>query len=278
MPKMPTHLTLLNPTLEALHELGGSATNAELVEHVLDSLSLPDAVVNQLHGKGSQTEVEYRLAWARNYLKNFGLLENPSRTVWALTAEGARTQAVDPRAVSKFVRDKVKAKKAEGDGSSPEDDASTWREQLLETLHAMPPDAFERLCQRVLRESGFTEVEVTGRTGDGGIDGHGIFRLGGMISFTVVFQAKRYQSNIGSSVVRDFRGAMVGRADKGVIITTANFTRDARGEATRDGAPPIDLVTGDDLADKLKDLRLGVGVTERVVEDVTIQTDWFNNL
>lgn len=142
------------------------------------------------------------------------------------------------------------------------------------TLLAMSPGAFEHLCQRLLRESGFIEVEVTGGPSDGGIDGRGIIRLGGLIGFTVFFQCKRYTSNVGVSVIRDFRGAMQGRADKGLIITTANFTQEAQREATRDGAPPIDLINGELLLDKLKELELGINT--RVVEVVEVDEDWFS--
>ena len=140
----------------------------------------------------------------------------------------------------------------------------------------MDPTAFERLCQRVLRESGFIEVEVTKRSGDGGIDGYGTIRIGGLISFNVLFQSKRYRGNIGADVVRDFRGAMVGRADKGLIITTGGFTIEARREATRDGAPPLDLIDGRLLAEKLKELKLGVATT--FVEHVDVEEDWFRSI
>lgn len=160
----------------------------------------------------------------------------------------------------------------------PDDETETasWRETLMNTILNMTPDAFERLCQRLLRESGFIQVEVTGRSGDGGIDGHGVVRLAGLLSFPVIFQCKRYQNSnpISSSTVRDFRGAMVGRADKGLIITTGRFTRDASAEATRDGAPPIDLIDGEQLVDKLKDL--GMGISTRQVEIVEFDTDWFS--
>jgi len=140
----------------------------------------------------------------------------------------------------------------------------------------MKPDAFERLCQRLLRESGFTQVEVTGRSGDGGIDGNGLVRLAGLLSFPVVFQCKRYRNTISSNVIRDFRGAMIGRADKGLIITTGSFTRDALLEATRDGAPPIDLIDGGQLMDRLK--LLGLGVATKQIEAVEINTEWFKSI
>jgi len=127
----------------------------------------------------------------------------------------------------------------------------------------------------MLRESGFTQVEVTGRTGDGGIDGVGILRLGGFLSFHVMFQCKRWQGSIGANIIRDFRGAMVGRADKGIFVTTGTFTKDAVREATRDGAPPIDKIDGDQLIDKLKELGLGVSTEVVSVEKIVVDTDWF---
>ena len=142
----------------------------------------------------------------------------------------------------------------------------------------MQPDAFERLCQRLLRESGFIQVEVTGKTNDGGIDGKGVVRIGGLLSFHVIFQCKRYQGSVSSPIVRDFRGAMVGRADKGLLITTGTFTKDARTEAQRDGAPPIDLIDGEALVEKLKELRIGVQIKERIVEEVFIDEAYFQNV
>ncbi|GBC63067.1 restriction endonuclease [Desulfonema ishimotonii] len=151
----------------------------------------------------------------------------------------------------------------------------SWREELLETLLKMEPSAFERLAQRLLRESGFTQVEVTGKSGDGGIDGKGIMRLGEFLSFHVIFQCKRYQGSVTSGQIRDFRGAMVGRADKALFITTGNFTKDAMKEACRDGAPAIDLVDGNQLINKLKELGLGIKTETIEVEQITVNHNWF---
>ena len=142
----------------------------------------------------------------------------------------------------------------------------------------MSAAGFERLVQRLLRESGFIHVEVTGRSGDGGIDGQGILRLGGLISFNVIFQCKKWKNAVGANQIRDFRGAMVGRADKGLFITMGTFTKEAIKEATRDGAPAIDLVDGDQLVEKLKQLSLGV-ITKKVeIEQISIDQEWFLNL
>ncbi len=156
------------------------------------------------------------------------------------------------------------------------DEAQHWRSKLLEVLLSLDPDAFERLAQRFLRESGFVQVEVTGRTGDGGIDGKGIIRMSGVLSFHMIFQCKKYQGSIGSGHIRDFRGAMQGRADKGLFITTGRFSREAIKEASRDGAPPIDLVDGDHLINKLQEL--GLGVKEVIVKDYEVDEDWFRQI
>ncbi len=152
-----------------------------------------------------------------------------------------------------------------------------WKAKLHHILtQELDASTFERLTQRILRESGFISVEVTGRTGDGGIDGKGIARIHGFMSFHVIFQCKKYQGSVSAGAIRDFRGAMVGRADKGLFITTGTFTPAAIKEATRDGAPPIDLVDGNELAEKLKELRLGVRC--EMVETVTVDHDWFTTL
>ncbi len=285
---VPKYPDLLNPTLTALHALGGSASIREIVNQVIEDMGLSAAIIQIPHGQTSRTELEYQLAWARTYLKNYGLIESSERGVWSLTAKGQEIQRVEPKEVIRFVQQSKQARKqaetkkdaiAEEIEDSAEDSAdetASWREDLLDTLRNIPPDAFERLCQRLLRESGFIEVEVTGRSGDGGIDGHGIIRLAGLISFPVLFQCKRYSGSISPSVVRDFRGAMMGRAEKGVILTTGGFTKEAQREATRDGATPIDLIDGELLMDKMKELKLGVRA--KMVEVVDVDKDWFASI
>ena len=276
---------LFNPTLEALKKLGGSGAISEIEERVIEILDLTDDEVNEIH-RESTTKLSYRLAWARNYLKRFDLLENSSRGIWALTELGQKTNTVDQEEVKKTVVKKDKEERSrkqtttEGEPQTEETtneiEEFAWQDSLIETMKAIQPDQFERLCQRLLRELGFVNVEVTGRTNDGGIDGKGIIKLGGVLSYHVVFQAKRYQGSVSSSVIRDFRGAMVGRADKGLILTTGSFTREAKKEATRDGATPIDLIDGNEFAERLKELNLGV--TVEMVEAVKIKQDWFSNL
>ncbi len=280
---VPTFDTFFNAVLQALKSLGGSGTIEELNARVAEIAKLSDEQLEVLHdpGKGSTTEFEYRLAWTRTYLKKYGLLENSSRAVWALTPKGLQVERVDPKAVRQFVNEQRQRTASVVEQPELIDETVTelsWRDELADVLGHMPPDAFERLAQRLLRESGFTQVEVTGRSGDGGIDGKGIMRLGGLLSFHVIFQCKRYQGAVSASQVRDFRGAMVGRADKGLLITTGNFTKDAMREATRDGAPAIDLIDGDQLIAKLKELGLGVKSTKIEVEQITVEREWFTSL
>ena len=259
---VPQFDDLMDPTLQALRRLGGSASIEELVPQIAALLSLPSEVAEIPHGTTGRTELEYRAAWARTYLKNAGFIENSDRGIWALTPKGRQAESIDGRQIARDVARQQREERlvggepSEGLAKQDTEPATTWQDRLLALLQGMDPSAFERLCQRILRESGFIEVEVTKRSGDGGIDGYGTIRLGGLISFNVLFQSKRYKGNIGPDVVRDFRGAMVGRADKGVIITTGSFTLEARREATRDGAPPLDLIDGRLLAEKLKELKL----------------------
>ncbi|MBX0333483.1 restriction endonuclease [Pontibacter sp. HSC-14F20] len=273
---------LFTPTLQALQRLGGSGSVREIEEQVSELLKLTEEEINDIH-RESTTKLTYRLAWSRNYLKRYGLLENSSRGVWALTEKGKETKSIDKGAVKKAVleldkKDRNADKKSlltDIENSSEELIEFSWQEELLESIKKITPENFERLCQRVLRELGFLNVEVTQRSNDGGIDGQGLIRLGGVLSFHVVFQAKRYQGSVGSSIVRDFRGAMIGRADKGLIITTGSFTREARREANKDGAPPIDLIDGNEFAEKLKELKLGVEI--EFIEKVKVKKKWFAN-
>jgi restriction system protein len=279
---VPTFDALMNPLIQALKSLGGSGTIEEINNKTVDIASISDEQLEVLHGpeKSSQTEVEYRLAWTRTYLKKYGVLENSSRGVWALTPKGVQIDKVNPTTVKRYVRDQDREARqisvVQDDYEEP--DEISWRDELLSVLLSMSPDAFERLAQRLLRESGFIQVEVLGRSGDGGIDGKGIMRLGGLLSFHVIFQCKRYQGSVSADKIRDFRGAMVGRADKGLLITTGNFTRNAVQEATRDGAPAIDLIDGDKLVDLLKDLQLGVKSEKIEVEQISIERDWFSRV
>ena len=284
---MITFDELILPLMKALLNLGGSGSIDEIYEEVVELEKFDEKTLAVLHNpeKSSQTEVGYRLAWARTYLKKAGYLENSARGVWALTDKARQSEEIDSREIVSHVRslDK-KTNKGSDDPTDPAtaiddspEETLAWRERLHHILiEEMSPDAFERLTQRMLRESGFVHVEVTGRTGDGGIDGKGIARINGLMSFHICFQCKKYRSSVGSPEIRDFRGATVGRADRGMFITTGSFTKSAIEEANRDGAAPIDLVDGDQLADKLKELTLGVKT--ELVEKVTVDPEWFLGL
>ena len=276
--KVPKVDELMDPSVQVLKSLGGSASIEELVPEIVRLLGLSKEVADVPHGTTSRTELEYRAAWARTYLRKAGLIENSERGIWALTPEGAKAAAVNGRQIARDVAKHFQSERAtdneSGDPVAEEPDTTlSWQDKLIAVLQTMDPVAFERLCQRILRESGFIEVEVTKRGGDGGIDGFGTIRIAGLISFNVLFQSKRYKGNVGPEVVRDFRGAMVGRADKGMILSTGGFTSEARREATRDGAPPIDLIDGRLLAAKLKELKLGVKTN--LVENVEVLVEWF---
>ena len=273
---------LFNPALSAIHELGGSAAISEIEEYVAKYLQLSDDELNDIH-RGNTTKLSYRLAWARTYLKRYGLIDNSTRGIWSLTSKGLKTKRVDKDEVNRYVINSIPRQMKTKVVSRYEEEREEevlldidWKEEMLSMIQSISPDGFERLCQRMLREQGFVNVQVTGRTGDGGIDGKGIWRLGGILSFPIVFQCKRYRGNISPSVIRDFRGSMDGRTDKGVIFTTGNFSQDAIRESQRPGAIPIDLVDGYQLVTNLKNLGMGVEINQ--VEQINVKKDWFKNL
>ncbi|PZF83941.1 restriction endonuclease [Jiangella anatolica] len=281
MHEVPQYQYLLWPTVIALRDLGGSGSIEEIVEKVLEQGDYSEEQQSVLHKDGPNTEIEYRLAWARTYLKGMGLANNSQRGVWSLTDEGRSVteSGLEPRRQQYLasLRERRKASSedaSDADGSEP--DELTWQERLLDVLMKMSPGAFERLAQRLLREAGFVSATVTGRSGDGGIDGLGVYRMS-LVSFPVFFQCKRYVGSVGSGAVRDFRGAMAGRGDKGLLITTGTFTADAKAEATRDGAPPLDLIDGGRLCELLKQYDLGIRTTTRIVEDIEIISDFFDD-
>jgi restriction system protein len=281
--KIPNYHELMWPALQATKELGGSATVHEMNERVVESAGISEDQQAVPHKDGRMSEVEYRLHWARTHLKGIGALENSARGVWAVTDRGRSMSEPEMKAANKAWRNSFRERRAaqrssqvaEAVGEDEEAAESNWEDQLIARLLQLPPEGFERLAQRILREAGFTNVTVTGKSGDGGIDGMGTYRLS-LVSFPVYFQCKRYKGTVSAGTVRDFRGAMAGRGEKGLLITTGSFTRDAQAEATRDGASPVELIDGDRLCDLLKQYGLGVQVRTRVEEDVIVNESFFD--
>ncbi len=295
--EIPSAFSFAWDTVKVLRDLGGSGSIEEMNEAVVKWRGLTEEQQAVPHPRGNRSEIEYRLAWARTLVKNLGLITNSQRGVWALTSVG---QTVTREGVDELKRERSrrraaarkKAKRAAQEAGlaaddvteviEPEDDdeveETDWKTELLDVLRKMDPYAFERLAKRLLREAGFVNVTVTGGSGDQGIDGTGVYRVSPLLSFPVYFQCKRYSGTVGSGKVRDFRGAMIGRGDKGLLITTGTFTPDAKAEATRDGAPPLDLIDGDELVELLREHGVGVTSTPRTVYDVEIDREFFKSL
>jgi len=286
-PDLPT---MMLSTLDALRTIGGSASIHELDEQVIEQEGITEEEQSFTMPNDSRQKVKYYLAWARTFLKRGGALDNSSRGVWSLSEKG---ESINDMAGVRAIHDQVNAEERERakakrsakkkkisktsiindiEEVSNDGDSEDWQEQLHSVLLKMDPDAFERLAQRLLREAGFSKVEVRGKSGDGGIDGVGVLRVN-LVSFQVYFQCKRWKNNVGSKEIRDFRGALQGRADKGLFITTGNFTSQASDEATRDGAIAIDLIDGERLCQLLKQFELGV--VTKMVESVLVDAKWF---
>jgi len=264
------------PTLKALDMLGGSGSTGEIYKKILSIVKLSNDVIDEMHSF-TMTEVEYRLMWARTDLKNYGAVANSKQGVWTLTAKGVKmlkTGNIDPKEIKKTLTNKKKEAKGNESYESEEQEKKDWREQISEILHNLDPYAFEKLAQRLLRECGFSDVEVTRKSGDGGIDGTGKLRINGIFSFNVAFQCKRYKGQVGAPQIRDFRGSLGTNIEKGVLITTGAFTREAKEEASSEGKRLIDLMDGEELINKLAEY--GIGLNE--VKSYEVDEEFFNTL
>ncbi len=269
----PKSVKYISPLVDALKQLGNSGHRTEVLDIIAEKLQLSDEVLNdQL--KSGQSRFANQVDWAKLYLMKGGYLSSSQRGVWNLTEKGVKSKISEKDALDIFqaVRKETKnwTRAAQDAPAIPHDHedrslpnfasslTGDHRSDVLELLKKMAPDSFERLCQRFLREAGFQQVEVTGRSGDGGIDGKGLLEINPLMSIHVLFQCKRYKGSVGAEAIRNFRGAMTGRTDKGIFITTGTFTADAHREATREGAPPIELVDADKLISMFEKLELGL--------------------
>ncbi len=272
----PATTYFYEPTLKALDLLGGSGSTDEIYKKILSITSLSSEVIDEMHSF-TMTEVEYRLMWARTELKNYGAVENSRQGVWTLTAKGAKMLKSGDINSTEIKRGLIKKKcssKQSSQEDSEEQEKKDWREQVSDILHSLDPYAFERLAQRLLRECGFSDVEVTKKSGDGGIDGTGKLRINGIFSFNVAFQCKRYKGPVGAPQIRDFRGSLGTNIEKGVLITTGSFTREAKDEASSEGKRLIDLMDGEELINKLAEY--GIGLNE--VKSYEVDEAFFNTL
>ncbi len=269
----------MNPILEALRSLGGSGRPREVTLLVAKNCNIEEKVLDEKTKTGIP-KFYNQVAWARQYLVWEGLLDSSKYGIWALTENGYKTSLslVDSQSISskwanihlKIQKDKTKKEIIEEEKEIDPDllEESDYKPNLLEVLQSLSPEGFERVCQRLLREHGFERVEVTGKSHDGGIDGVGILELNPFVSFKVLFQCKRYKGSVSRAQVGDFRNAMIGRAEKGIILTTGFFTREAEKEANRDGAPQIELIDGKKLIEMFKKVELGV--TPKTIYEVDL--------
>lgn len=259
--------TYMKPVVAVLRERGYSAKPKEVVAAIQQMVDVPADHLERTT-KSGQTIFENDVHWCRAYLAKAGFIDASKRGVWTLTAKG-RSEEFSDEVVQEIVRTVQGQSKRQREGTvltadevedvvEGEAERNKYREDALDKLKSLTPKAFEYFCRALLLEAGFEDVEVTGRSGDRGIDGRGTLKINPLFSMKVGFQAKRYQESVGPGVVRDFRGAIVGRADRGLLITTGTFTREAEIEASRDGATQIELIDGSSIIDLMQEYEFGL--------------------
>ena len=278
---VPKYNELIEPAFYALKELDGSGSNSEILNQVIKDLQLPDNIIDQPHGSSkNQTELAYRLAWAKTYLSKAGIISNSSKGVWSICSDYTKTDSINEKEIVSKVQKLFIKKNKPNDEKLPIDDAplpeeaKPWREKIAQLLHDLNPYAFERLTQRLLRECGFTNVTVTKKSGDGGIDGFGVLKINGIISFNIAFQCKRYEGSVGAPEIRDFRGSLTTDIEKGLFVTTGTFTNVAVQEAATAGKKQIDLIDGEAFIDLLAEHQLGL----KPITIYQINEDFFDKI
>lgn len=268
------------PLLDALRDLGDSGRPREVYDRIAKNEGLTDSILDETLKSGT-SRFQNQVAWARQYLVWEGLLESSKHGTWTLTDKGRTTSLSGDQAgeiFRKWVAIHAEARKQKKGSQSheeqedilPEEAEATDKISLISVLRSLSPLGFEKVCRELLRESGFENVEITGGSADGGIDGYGTLELNPFVSFKVLFQCKRYAEKnlVSRAQVGDFRNAMLGRAEKGIIITTSSFTNAAAQEASRDGAPQVELVDGIKLVEMFQ--RVELGLSKRTVFDVDL--------
>ncbi len=261
-------LKWFGPLLDALRDLGDSGKPREVSSKIAENLNLSDDILDETIKSGIN-KFHNQVAWARQYLVWEGLLDSSKRGTWKLTEKGKSTHLNERESREiflKWVEIHQKARKEknleqvveEQEENSPNEFNKDNKLSLLEVLQSLTPSGFERICKELLREHGFDNVVVTGSSHDGGIDGYGTLEINPFVSFKVLFQCKRYKNSVSRAQVGDFRNAMIGRAEKGIILTTGTFTNEAVKEANREGAPQIELVDGEKLIEMFEKVELGL--------------------
>ena len=278
--KGPQFLSYVKPLVEVLRNIGGSGATADVIDQVISYMKIPDSVVEETISSGA-SRVRNQIQWARMYLVKADLMDSSQRGVWKLTEKGFEAEITEESVYSLFKKvqgsfveepkQKESAPIEEAEEEIVADEAHG--EALLNILKNLSPQGFERICKRLLSEVGIHDVQVTGGAGDQGIDGTGVIKVNEVVGFTIIFQCKRYKDSVIPHHVRDFRGTMQGRADKGIIITTGRFTSEAKKEAVRDGVPPIELIDGERLVSLFEKYQLGL--KPKVVYDLV--PDFFDN-
>jgi len=263
--KGPEFLKFINPVLLTLQANGGAGNSSSVIDQVVERLNITEQELEKTTSNG-QSRIRNQIQWARFYLFKAGLIDNSQRGTWRLTREGLEKVLSDEdiyklfkgvqKSVKKPKKEKTKKEAREFEDNLTEDEEHSG--DLLTLIQNLSPAGFEKLSKRLLTEIGINDIEITGGSGDQGIDGKGVVKLNDVVSLNIVFQCKRYKETISPHHVRDFRGAMQGRGEKGLIISTGRFTKEAKKEANREGVTPIELIDGERLVDLFEKYQLGL--------------------
>lgn len=304
---IPDFQTIMLPVLK-LASSSNEYKLSDAVEKLADEFGLSSEERNELLPSGTQAVFNNRVAWARSYLKQAALVENPRRGYFSITESGRKLLAEKPERITisllekypefQEFRNRKKDDKSEDQSLAlpileieskltPEDALASAYNQLrrelesevLASVKAASPSFFERLVVDLLVKMGYggsrqEAGRALGRSGDGGIDG--IINEDRLGLDVIYIQAKRWEAVVGRPEIQKFAGALQGqRANKGVFITTSSFTSQAE-QYTNVIASKIILIDGEQLAKLMTEHNVGVSVVGQY-EVKKIDSDYFDN-
>lgn len=265
---VPTCKKLINPTFAALQGLGGRASNREILERVILDLHLPEETIRKPHtGSLTKTELAYRLAWARTYLKQYGAIINTDRSVWSVSDEYIDQKTLDEEAVFKAMpKSHLDNIKVDPDDEMPHNPADQPQEnpikkEMADIISQLIPSTFSGLVINVFEHAGVTNIDIRSSESNE-IIGWGEFSCAGILTTSLSFQILTDAREVDSSAVRSFRGSLDNDSEISVLVSKSSFTEDPKAEAADRGKRNIHLLSGNQLIEIM--ISLGIGIQQNI--------------
>lgn len=251
---MPKQTEIELPLLEVLASMPGGQGRPREIYPLLNK-RFPGLTAQDLEERLDSGTPKWtnRVQWVRQALVSKGEVSSPQYGTWSITEQGrARLAAAADPGV-----------KAADSGASAslvalhDEYVGQFRDNVLERLLELSPEQFEHFAKKLLTAYGFVSMKVTSVSHDGGIDGHGLLKVG-LARMGVAFQCKKWQNTVQRPEIDKFRGAIQGEFEQGIFFTTSSFSEGAKAASLKRGAVPVILLDGESIVELMIDKQFGV--------------------